>query len=232
MTTAREGPRSARDVEARRQAFPGPEGLVDQMDYLVRKARVTDVADVYSLLKDLAGEGLLLPRSYSSLYEMLQTLYVAESRDPAGGILGAGALQVSWEDLAEVRSLAVREDCRGRGVGRAITAAVEADARELRIRRMFALTYVPEFFFRLGYRQVSLDSLPQKVWAVCFSCVHYPDCREIAVVKELDPVVSGTVSGPDPRVALAEGAVPAVLPGAPVGSLACIVRPGAGGVKP
>ncbi|MDR1079824.1 MAG: N-acetyltransferase [Deltaproteobacteria bacterium] len=203
------------------------------MEYQVRKARATDVGQVYGLLKRLAAEGLLLPRSYSSLYEMLQTLYVAESGGGAGGIIvGAGALQVSWEDLAEVRSLCVAEGFRGCGVGRAITAAIEADARELAIRRMFALTYVPEFFFRLGYRQVSLDSLPQKVWAVCFSCVHYPDCREIAVVKELDPVVSGTVSGPDPRVALAEGAVPAVLPGAPVGSLACIVRPGAGGVKP
>jgi amino-acid N-acetyltransferase len=202
------------------------------MDYLVRKARVTDVADVYSLLKDLAGEGLLLPRSYSSLYEMLQTLYVAESRDPAGGILGAGALQVSWEDLAEVRSLAVREDCRGRGVGRAITAAVEADARELRIRRMFALTYVPEFFFRLGYRQVSLDSLPQKIWAVCFNCVHYPDCKEIAVVKELEETAADIAPGPDLRVALAEGALPAVAPGSPVGSLAGSMKPGPSRAKP
>ncbi|MDR1314084.1 MAG: N-acetyltransferase [Deltaproteobacteria bacterium] len=202
------------------------------MDYLVRKARVTDVGPVYGLLKKLAAEGLLLPRSYSSLYEMLQTLYVAESQEAGGGVIGAGALQVSWEDLAEVRSLAVAEGFRGYGVGRAITAAVEEDARALDIRRMFALTYVPEFFFRLGYRQVGLDSLPQKIWAVCFSCVHYPDCKEIAVVKELGPPLSASVPGPDPRVAMAEGAAPAVCPGAPVGSLAGAVRPGSGAGKP
>ncbi|MDR1037094.1 MAG: N-acetyltransferase [Deltaproteobacteria bacterium] len=201
------------------------------MNYQVRKARATDVGQVYALLKRLSAEGLLLPRSYSSLYEMLQTIYVAESREQEGLIVGAGALQVSWEDLAEVRSLCVAEDFRGLGVGRAITAAVEADARELAIRKMFALTYVPEFFFRQGYRQVSLESLPQKVWAVCFSCVHYPDCREIAVVKELDPVIGAGLSGPDPRVAFAEGAIPVVRPGAPVGSLACTVRPGAGSPK-
>jgi amino-acid N-acetyltransferase len=199
------------------------------MEFLVRKARVTDVGAVYELLKRQAAEGLLLPRSYSSLYELLQTLYVAEAAGPGGGggeILGAGALQVSWEDLAEIRSLAVREGFRGLGVGRAIAVAAEEDALALEIRRVFALTYVPEFFFRLGYRQVDLDSLPQKIWAVCFSCVHYPDCKEIAVVKELGPALASP--GPDPRIALAEGAapLPAVAPGAPVGSLAGRLRPG------
>jgi amino-acid N-acetyltransferase len=154
------------------------------MDFQVRKARATDVAHVYGLLRELAAGGLLLPRSYSSLYEMLQTLYVAESGGPEG-IVGVGALQVAWEDLAEVRSLAVPEGHRKSGIGKMITEALEAEAAEIGIRRMFTLTYVPEFFQKMGYRIVSLDSLPQKIWAVCFNCIHYPDCKEIALVKDL-----------------------------------------------
>jgi amino-acid N-acetyltransferase len=156
------------------------------MEFLVRKARVSDVTGIYDLLRKFAEEELLLPRSFSNLYEMLQTFYVAEAYPESGKLLGIGALQVAWEDLAEVRSLAVTSDARGMGLGKAITLEVEKDAYLLGIKKMFALTYVPEFFTKLGYKIVSLDTLPQKVWAVCFNCVHYPNCKEIAVVKELN----------------------------------------------
>ncbi|MDR2460963.1 MAG: N-acetyltransferase [Deltaproteobacteria bacterium] len=152
------------------------------MDFEVRKARIQDVANIYQLLMGFASSGLLLPRSYSNLYEMLQTFYVVEDN---GELLGTGALQVAWEDLAEVRSLAVKEQYRARGVGRAIAEEAQREAKELGIKKLFALTYVPDFFLKLGYHTVSLDSLPQKIWAVCFNCIHYPNCREIAVVKEL-----------------------------------------------
>ncbi|MDR2352835.1 MAG: N-acetyltransferase [Deltaproteobacteria bacterium] len=152
------------------------------MSYLVRKAHAGDVKNVYELLMGMASFGLLLPRSYANIYEMLQTFYVAEASN--GELLGVAALQVAWEDLAEVRSLAVRESSRHLGVGRALTQRVEKDARELKIHKMFALTFVPEFFLKLGYSIVGLDTLPQKIWAVCFNCVHYPNCKEIAVVKE------------------------------------------------
>jgi amino-acid N-acetyltransferase len=150
----------------------------------VRKARVDDIPDIYSLLRELAKEGLLLPRSYSNLYEMVQTLYVARDPDNPKVLAGVASLQVAWEDLAEVRSLAVPAEFRGQGLGRDLTRALEKDARDLRIQKMFVLTYVPEFFRKLGYSQVTLDSLPQKIWSVCFSCVHYPNCQEIALVKE------------------------------------------------
>ncbi|MDR2340281.1 MAG: N-acetyltransferase [Deltaproteobacteria bacterium] len=156
------------------------------MEYTVRKARVTDAGQIYALLRELSQEGLLLPRSYLNIYEMLQTFYVAEASDKGEeGILGAAALQVAWEDLAEVRSLAVRTRFRGHGIGRALTLAVERDAGGLLIKRMFALTFVPGFFTKLGYKVVPLESLPQKIWTACFNCVHYPDCKEIAVEKPL-----------------------------------------------
>jgi amino-acid N-acetyltransferase len=151
----------------------------------VRKARVDDVPDIYNLLRALAQKGLLLPRSYSNLYEMVQTLYVAKDPAQPAAIAGTAALQVAWEDLAEVRSLAVPEEFRGQGLGRALTFALEEDARALKIQKMFVLTYVPEFFVKLGYSQVSLDSLPQKIWSVCFNCVHYPNCQEIALTKDV-----------------------------------------------
>ncbi|MDR1109466.1 MAG: N-acetyltransferase [Deltaproteobacteria bacterium] len=155
------------------------------MPNTVRKADVRDVPAIYELLRELSAQGLLLPRSYANLYEMLQTLHVATAPGDPGRLAGVAALQVAWEDLAEVRSLAVPADLRGLGLGRDLTLAVEEEARRLRVRRMFVLTYVPEFFARLGYRVVSLDSLPQKIWAVCFNCVHYPNCKEIALVKDL-----------------------------------------------
>jgi amino-acid N-acetyltransferase len=151
----------------------------------VRKARVDDVPDIYRLLRELAQKGLLLPRSYANLYEMVQTFFVAKDPEKENVLAGVASLQVAWEDLAEVRSLAVSEEFRGEGLGRKLTLATEAEAVALRIQKMFVLTYVPDFFRNLGYSQVSLDSLPQKIWADCFNCVHYPNCQEIALVKTL-----------------------------------------------
>jgi amino-acid N-acetyltransferase len=154
------------------------------MSHVIEKAKVSDVPAIYELLKGLSSQGLLLPRSYVNLYESLQTLSVARSPEAPGRLAGVGALQVAWEDLAEVRSLAVPAENRGRGVGRELTMALEDEARGLGVKRMFVLTYAPDFFRKLGYRVVSLDSLPQKIWAVCFNCVHYPNCQEIALVKD------------------------------------------------
>ncbi|MDR2945494.1 MAG: N-acetyltransferase [Candidatus Adiutrix sp.] len=153
------------------------------MAFTVRKARISDVQSIYDLLKHMAAKGLLLPRSLSNLYEMVQTFWVGE--DESGRVVGTVALQVAWETLGEVRSLAVSEDCGGQGLGQALTRAIEAEALTLGVERMFVLTYVPGFFEKMGYAETPLASLPQKIWAVCFQCVHYPDCKETALVKDL-----------------------------------------------
>lgn len=147
-----------------------------------RKARITDVPAIYDLLKRMAAGGLLLPRSLSNLYEMVQTFWVAENEE--GQVVGVGALQVAWETLGEVRSLAVDEKYRTLGLGQELTRAIEAEAIALGVKRMFVLTYVPGFFEKLGYQIAPLSALPQKIWAVCFQCVHYPDCQETALVKD------------------------------------------------
>mgnify|MGYP003623333448 FL=1 len=153
------------------------------MAFTIRKARIKDVQPIYDLLKHMASKGLLLPRSLSNLYEMIQTFWVGETED--GRVAGVAALQIAWDNLGEVRSLAVHEELGGRGLGRALTEAVENEARALGVERMFVLTYVVEFFEKLGYEVTPLASLPQKIWAVCFQCVHYPDCKETALIKDL-----------------------------------------------
>jgi amino-acid N-acetyltransferase len=160
------------------------------MSFTIRKARLGDVPAIYALLKHMAGRGLLLPRSLANLYEMVQTFWVGEAE--GGGLAGAGALQVAWEDLGEVRSLAVREEWAGQGLGRALALAVEREAASLGVARLFVLTYVPEFFEGLDFKVIPLAELPQKIWAVCFQCVHYPDCRETAMIKYLPPAISET----------------------------------------
>lgn len=156
------------------------------MAFKVRKARIEDVQSIYDLLKHMAAKGLLLPRSLSNLYEMVQTFWVGENEE--GRVIGVAALQVAWENLGEVRSLAVSEEYGSKGLGRELTLAVESEARALGISRMFVLTYVPGFFEKQGYEVTPLATLPQKIWAVCFQCVHYPDCKETALVKDLPPV--------------------------------------------
>lgn len=151
----------------------------------IRKAVLNDVPHIYKLLKHMAGKELLLPRSLSNLYEMIQTFQVAINE--GGQVVGTVAIQVAWETLAEVRSLAVREEFGGLGLGHKLTRVAEKEALQLGAERLFVLTYVPVFFESLGYHQVPLGDLPQKIWAVCFQCVHYPDCKETALVRNLVP---------------------------------------------
>ena len=152
------------------------------MSYIIRKAKITDVKAIYDILKSMSSQQLLLPRSLANLYEMVQTFWVAEE-ESTKQVVGTAALQVAWEDLGEVRSLAVKEEHRGHNLGKDITLAVEAEAREINIKRLFTLTYVPEFFKKLSFNEIPLSSLPEKIWSVCFQCVHYPDCKEIALIK-------------------------------------------------
>ena len=163
------------------------------LNFKIRKARLDDVPAIYELLKHMAGRGLLLPRSRANIYEMIQTFWVGETED--GLVVGTASLQVAWETLGEVRSLAVREDHGGLGLGRALTKAVEDEARALGAYRLFVLTYVPDFFKDLGFTVIPLAELPEKIWSVCFQCVHYPDCRETAMIKYLTPGLNGDGDG-------------------------------------
>jgi amino-acid N-acetyltransferase len=151
---------------------------------MIRKATAGDVGFIYRLLKEHGDRGELLPRSLSDLYDDVRDFTLFEDKND-GSVVAVCALHVCWEDLAEIRSLAVSEPYQRRGIGSALIKAALAEAHDLGIRRVFTLTYRPDFFKKRGFEIVDKSSLPQKVWAECIKCVKFPDCDEVAMLKPL-----------------------------------------------
>ncbi|MFI3271094.1 MAG: N-acetyltransferase [Pseudomonadota bacterium] len=151
----------------------------------IRKARISDVKYIHALLMGSAGQRLLLPRSLSNLYGHVRDFLVV---DPDNGEppVACCALAIMWSDMAEIRSLNVAESHRGQGWGRRLVEACVSDAVTLGIYRVFTLTYQVSFFAKLGYVEVSKDTLPQKVWVDCIHCPQYPDCDETAMLLNLE----------------------------------------------
>ena len=149
----------------------------------IRKAKISDVPAIHGLLSHFAEKGFLLPRSLSDLYDHLRDYAVFEDR--AGEIIGTVALNVSWEDLAEIRSLAVREDFQAKGLGSRLVEHCLSDAITLGIYRVFTLTYQPGFFRKLGFNTVDKAVLPHKIWADCIHCPKFPNCDETALLIEM-----------------------------------------------
>jgi amino-acid N-acetyltransferase len=149
---------------------------------MIRKAQIADVKDIQKLLMTFANRGDMLSRSLSELYESLRDFYVVEED---GILLGAAALHIVWDDLAEVRSVAVTEDSGRKGIGSRLVQACITEAREIGLRRIFCLTYKPDFFAKHGFRLVDKAELPHKVWGDCIKCPKFPDCDENAMILDL-----------------------------------------------
>ncbi|NTW04777.1 MAG: N-acetyltransferase [Peptococcaceae bacterium] len=143
---------------------------------------MSDIEEVHQLITNYADGGLMLARSRSMLYEGVREITVAEED---GRLVGVGMLHVMWEDLAEIRALAVHPDYKLRGIGRKMIDEFLAEAKELKIPRVFALTYQAGFFVRCGFKKVSKESLPQKMWRECVDCPKFPNCDEEAVQIDL-----------------------------------------------
>ena len=152
--------------------------------FQVRRARIGDVRSIHGILMHNANNGLLLPRPLNQLYSHIRDFYVLE--DPTGIIQGCCALSITWEDIAEIRSLAVNEALRGRGFGAKLVRTCLAEAVELGLKRVFTLTYQVAFFGKLDFVEVTKDVLPQKVWADCIHCPKFPECDEHAMLLELE----------------------------------------------
>jgi amino-acid N-acetyltransferase len=149
---------------------------------MIRKAQIADVKDIQKLLMTFASRGDMLSRSLSELYESLRDFYVAED---SGVLIGAAALHIVWEDLAEVRSVAVMEEAGRKGVGSRLVQACITEAREIGLKRIFCLTYKPDFFAKHGFQLVDKAELPHKVWGDCIKCPKFPDCDENAMILDL-----------------------------------------------
>ncbi|HJV34764.1 N-acetyltransferase [Geomonas sp.] len=149
---------------------------------MIRKAKISDVKDIQKLLSNYATRGEMLSRSLSELYDSIRDFYVCEED---GQIMGTSALHIVWEDLAEVRSVAVAEGVGRRGIGSKVVGACLDEAREIGLKRLFCLTYKPDFFAKFGFVVVDKSELPHKVWGDCIKCVKFPDCDEIAMILDL-----------------------------------------------
>ncbi|MHB1293535.1 MAG: N-acetyltransferase [Anaerolineae bacterium] len=156
---------------------------VQRNTFTLRKATVRDVPAMARIINSYATQGQMLPKSQHQLYQFVRDFVVAVQGDQ---VVGCGALHVVWEDLAELRSMAVAQDWRGRGVGRAMARYLMDEARELGVPQLFALTYHPDFFGHLGFGQVPRDALPQKIWGDCLNCPKYPNCDETALMINLN----------------------------------------------
>jgi amino-acid N-acetyltransferase len=148
----------------------------------VQAAEVGDAEAIHGLINGFARKGEMLPRTMAEVYENLRDFSVVRESE---GVLACGALHIMWEDLAEIRSLAVDEARQGQGLGARLVRAHLQEARDLGLSTVFALTYRPGFFERLGFRQADVMTLPRKVWNECYRCPKFPTCNEIAVVLDL-----------------------------------------------
>jgi len=151
---------------------------------MIRKAILDDVNTIHALLQLYSKKGELLARPLSKLYDHLRDFWVFEDPEQKK-VVGCCALQFCWEDLAEIRSLAVDPDFTGRGIGSTLTERAIQEAFYFKIKDLFTLTYRPIFFERFGFSTIDKNVLPIKIWADCIGCVSFPNCDEIALLKKL-----------------------------------------------
>ncbi|RMG74335.1 MAG: N-acetyltransferase [Nitrospirae bacterium] len=151
--------------------------------FTIRRAVISDVREIQSLINRFARKELMLPKSLNEIYENLRDYYVC--RASSGAMLGVCALHILWEDLAEIRSLAVTERAQKHGIGKKLVSRCLKEARALGLKKVFVLTYSREFFQRMGFKEIEKSTLPQKIWSDCLKCHKFPDCDEFALIKEL-----------------------------------------------
>jgi len=149
---------------------------------MIEKARIDDAPGILALVNHFAQRELMLARSLNDVYDSLRDFFLEREGDR---IVGCGALHVSWEGLGEIRSLAVADHAQGRGLGSRLVELCLDEARGLGMRRVFVLTYVPDFFARFGFQPYAKENLPHKVWTDCIHCPKFPDCDEVALILDL-----------------------------------------------
>ena len=150
----------------------------------IRPAKVSDVKEMHKLVEFYADRKEMLHRSLNSIYENIQEYIVAQ--DDNGKIAACGALHVSWDNLAEVKALAVSEEYTRQGLGTKIVLQLEENAKTLGIGKVFSLSFKPDFFInKLGYHVIPKETLPHKIWNECINCHLFPDCGEVPLLKEL-----------------------------------------------
>ena len=149
----------------------------------VEKATIPDVVQMHQIINSFAGNGEMLARPLSELYETIRDFFVIRQDER---VVACAALHVSWSDLAEVRSVAVVADSQKKGYGDELVKACMDEAKALGIPSVFCFTYRPEFFKRHGFTLIDKMELPRKVWTDCFRCPKFPNCDEVALIYKME----------------------------------------------
>lgn len=159
--------------------------------FVIRKARVGDVEKILSLINDFAALNLMLPRGPQYLYENIRDFVVVlasgknaapSDRDP---IVACGSLHVLWEDIGEIRAVAIHTEFQNRGIGHQLIEHMKIEAEQLGLRQLFTFTLAEEFFGKLGFARRDRGDLPPKVWGECSRCPKYFQCDEIGMFLDL-----------------------------------------------
>lgn len=149
---------------------------------MIRKATARDISLIQEIIKPYADDEKMLPRTLNDLYEHIRDFSVYEKDTK---MLGVVALHVSWEDIAEIRSLAIRKDSLSLGIGTALVKYCLEEAGSLNVKKVFVLTYTSKYFEKLGFQPIEKEKLPQKIWKDCVNCSKFPSCDEQALIIEL-----------------------------------------------
>lgn len=145
----------------------------------IRKAKISDIKPIHKLINEFAKKGEMLPRSLNELYENIRDFFIAEESNEMHGVC---ALHILWEDLAEIKSLAVKKESQKKGIGRLLVKKCLNEAKKIGVKKVFVLTYIPEFFKKAGFKELDKSKLPQKIWGECIKCPKFPECDEIALI--------------------------------------------------
>ena len=151
---------------------------------MIRKATIKDIKSIHRLLSEYGVKGELIQRPLSQLYDHVRDFSVFVNPDN-DTVVGCCALQICWEELAEIRSLAVHSDFWKKKIGSKLVEEAINEARKFKITKIFMLTYKPEFFKKFDFRIIDRSELPLKIWGDCILCVKFPDCDETAMMKEV-----------------------------------------------
>jgi N-acetylglutamate synthase-like GNAT family acetyltransferase len=149
-----------------------------------RRAMFADATAIYRLIAHYSVQGLLLPRAEEEIRRNIGHFFVHEEK---GRLASCVALEGYGADLAEIRSLAVDPEIRGRGIGARMIGFALAEARRREIVRVFAVTHTPQFFLRQGFEAVPRQSLTEKIERDCHACPKRRSCKLTAVVATVIP---------------------------------------------
>jgi amino-acid N-acetyltransferase len=148
-----------------------------------KKADIIDAKQIQSLINLYAAKDLMLPRSLNEIYDNIRDYWVCKENKKIMGCCGLHV--VGWDNLAELKSLAVAKSKQRRGIARELVNSCLKEAKELKIKKVFVLTYIPAFFKKFGFKKIPKSRLPHKIWIECCQCPKFPGCHEEALIKSI-----------------------------------------------